>query len=166
MEKKYSNAKIKDLMNQMVITNDIYTKPCVVTAVNEDELTCDVNPSDGTPDYFDVLLAPTSNSTNVQIPNVGSTVFVHFLDHKTPYVTAMDSVNKTVVRSTNESAEHDTSLKEALEKFADDIQSFLDVITYNTPSGPTTPGVLEPGATAVSDAVTEFKDKLNILFKD
>jgi len=166
MERKYSNAKIKDLLNQVVETNDVYTKPCVVTSVNEDEFTIDVEPSDGTPEYFDVMLSPTSNSTNVQIPNVGSTVFVHFLDNKTPYVTSMDSVNKTVLRSTNENAEHDTSLKEALEKFADDIQNFMDTITFNTANSPTTPGVLEPGSTDVRTAVTEFKDKLNILFKD
>ena len=166
MGTQYSNAKIKGLLNRLVKTDSQFTKPCIVTSIDEEQLTCDVEPVDGTPQYFDVLLSPTSNSTNVHIPNVGSTVFIHFLDDKTPYVTAMDSINKSIVRATDSEANHISSLKEALSNFATDMQAALDVITFNTPQGPTTPGMLEPGKTQVQTAVDDFIAELDNLFKE
>tara|TARA_R110002050_G_scaffold213262_2_gene349531 strand:- start:320 stop:820 length:501 start_codon:yes stop_codon:yes gene_type:complete len=166
MAEQYSNKKIKDLLNKVVSTETYYSKQCVVESVDEENFLCDVQPIDGTPIYFDVMLSPTQNSTNVQIPNVGSVVFVHFLDGKTPYVTSMDSVSKSIVRSTDENAEHVSSLKEALTNFATDMQSALDVVTFNTPQGPTTPGMLEPGKTQVQTAVDDFIAELDSLFKE
>lgn len=166
MAEQYSNKKIKELFNKVVATDIYYSKQCTVVSVDEGEFLCDVQPIDGTPEYFDVMLSPTQNSTNVQIPNVGSTVFIHFLDGKTPYVTSMDSVAKSIVRSTDGNAEHVASLKEALTNFANDMQSALDVVTFNTPQGPTTPGMLEPGKTQVQTAVNDFIAELDKLYKE
>ncbi len=163
---EYSNKKIRNLLGMITQDKSIYSKQATVTSVDEDEFLCDVQPIDGTPEMFDVMLTPTANATNVKIPNVGSTVFVHFLDNKTAYVTQMDSVAKSIVRSSDENAEHVASLKEALTTFAEDLGSALDTVTFNTPQGPTTPGLLEPGKTNVTNAINAFIEELDKLYKE
>lgn len=166
MANQYSNKKIKDMLGIITQQNEIYSKQCTVLTVDEDLFLCDVQPIDGTPQYFDVMLAPTQNATNVNIPNIGSTVLIHFLDGKTPYVTAMDSVASSIVRSTDSDANHIASLKQALASFAEDIGDALSVVTFNTPQGPTTPGLLEPGKTQVQTAIDNFIEQLNTLYKE
>ncbi len=163
---EYSNKKIKNLLGIITKDQSVYSKQCTVTLVNEDEFLCDAKPIDGTPEIFDVMLTPTANATNVKIPNVGSTVFVHFLDDKTAYITKMDSVAKSIIRSSDENAEHVASLKEALTNFAEDIGSALDTVTFNTPQGPSTPGLLEPGKTNVNNAISAFIEELDKLYKE
>jgi hypothetical protein len=162
----HSNRKIKDLLKQLTKTDDVYSKVCTVTSVDEDTLTCNALPKDGGPEYHRILLSPSSNSTAVSIPNVGSVIFIHFLDESTPYVTSFDSISKQIVRATGEDASHTASLKEALSDFATDIGSALDVVTFNTPQSPTTPGMLEPGKTQVQTAIDNFIAELDKLYKE
>ena len=161
-----SNKKIKELLNKVVDSKKFFSKQCTVKEVDADNFTCDCDPIDGGPTYFDVMLSPTANATNVSIPNVGSTVFISFLDEDNAYVSSMDSVATSIVRSTDENAEHHTSLKETLNTFADGMNDLMNKMTFNTPQGPSSPGILPPVKTELQQLVDDFKEKIDTLFKE
>ncbi len=163
---EYSNKKIKELLKKLTEKKSAFSKQCTVTTVDEGSFLCDVKPIDGTPELFDVMLTPTANASVVKFPNTGSTVFISYLDDKTAYVSKMDSVAKSIVRSSDDNAEHVASLKEALTNFAKDIGNALDTVTFNSPFGPTTPGMLEPGKTNVNNAINAFIEELDKLYKE
>mgnify|MGYP003679471974 CR=1 FL=1 len=160
---EYSNKKIKSLLSMVVTDTKTYSKQAVVTFVDEDLFTCDVEPIDGTPELFEVMLTPTKNATNVDIPNVGSTVFVTFIDEKTAFISQMDSISKSVVRSSDENAEHNNVL---LQNFADGMKDVIDNLVFTTPNGPTAVGPIESSKQQMQQQVDDFKEGLSKIYKE
>lgn len=78
--------------------DEVYTIPCKVTAIDETERTCDVQPLNGDAEIFGVRLqANLSDEKGVCVfPKSGSEVLVTFINKKTGYVALCSEVDKVV----------------------------------------------------------------------
>ena len=82
---------------------ELYSKQGTVTAVDEDNRTCTVSPTDGGADYLNVRLeADFTKNTNTDpkgffiVPAINSLVIISFTDKTNSFISAWTEIEKTV----------------------------------------------------------------------
>ena len=93
-------SKLGNLIQELSKTNDeLYSQVCKVTTVDESNRTVDVQPINGDPELFDVML-----QANIQqevgfcpIPKEGSYVIVTFLTRSTAFVSLFTELDQIII---------------------------------------------------------------------
>jgi hypothetical protein len=103
MNEGSNNKNIRDLLRD--ITNDktaqIYSVAVKITAVDETARTCDCEPLNGDPEFFDVRLQSVISGADgfVLIPAVDSVGIVTFVNNTTGYLATCSKIDKMIVKS-------------------------------------------------------------------
>lgn len=164
----------------LAITNQTlpYSKQCLVVSVDEDALTCVVDPMDGGSYYTDVLLSVGENANYAPIPAVDSVVIISFLDEFTAFVSMCSNLKYTKHNSTNTSNKSQvTSLREEFNKLATDVKTYItDMQTqinalqlphYMGPTSgpPTNVAAFQQATTTLSTKLDTFKTNIDTIYK-
>jgi hypothetical protein len=98
-----NNKNIRDLLREITSdkTAQIYSVAVKITAVDETARTCDCEPLNGDPEFFDVRLQSVISGTDgfVLIPSVDSIGIVTFVNNTTGYLATCSKVDKVILKS-------------------------------------------------------------------
>lgn len=143
--------EIRDMLNKIVGSSEVYAKMCKVDDVDATNLTCDVSPSDGTAPMKAVRLTPLAgNAAFTPIPVKGSWVLVVMVSANDGLVIMVDRAQHFIIKNGS------INLKDLLLDFA----AIIKALTVSTPAGPSgTP--LPP----TLQAVANFENDVKTLFK-
>jgi hypothetical protein len=158
--------------------DEVYSVVGVVIAVNADARTCDVRPSNGMADIFDVRIqaAPMGDEGLSYTPKVGSVVIVTFLNRHTGYVSAASELKNwhlicNDVRLGDDIAEKavkgdtlNARLSDMIAQQRSALQALLQYCTAQaavTASGPLAP--LAPGYASLAAAITPIVAQLAVI---
>lgn len=144
---------IRDLIKAMV-KNDVPlpTIPCKVISVDDETVTCDVEPLNGDAEVFGVLLSANEDAETgvILFPKVGSTVYIIWLNRENALVSLVSEVDKVSIKTNNLSLVIDDQtislngdvfggivdakeLKTQVDKNSDAISKILNAINNATP---------------------------------
>lgn len=128
---------------------ELYAIPGLVTAVDKDANTCNVEPLNDTADILAVKLKAADGDGIVYYPKVGSVVYVVMEDKNTGFVGMFSEIENLTVKAGGE------SLKEILLAFVGEVENLI----LKTSSGPTA-GLVNPLQ------FKTVKDSINALFNE
>lgn len=154
----YSNSKIKELLTKITVENkNEFSKLVKIISVDDDNFTCECQPLDGTPNFFDVRFTASDSPSFIIYPKVDSICIINYLDVQNAYISKNEVADKYTFKN------DDADLKEILKTYIDDLHSALGAATWSTAQGPTVPGAIN--STQFDKAKSDAKDKIDKLFK-
>jgi hypothetical protein len=154
--------------------DEVYSVVGVVIDVNADARTCDVRPSNGMADIFDVRIqaAPMGDEGLIYTPKVGSVVIVTFLNRHTGYVSASSELNDWYlicddIRLGDETGENavkgetlNQRLSEMITQHRDMVQALLQYCTTQQAASIGALAPLAPGYAALIAALSPMLGNL------
>ena len=132
-----SNEKdIRNSLRTIIKSNErTYSSLGIIQSV--DEHTCDVKLINSDVIIFDVLLNIDSNTSVVEVPNVGSKCIITYLNHNTAYLAMTTTVESLSIITKDSDGNIVESLKEVLIDFVTEMYDNISVMTQTTAQGPT-----------------------------
>jgi hypothetical protein len=146
--------------------------------VHEDDLTCNVKALDDDIEYTNVRLSVSSKSDSTNIPIVGGTVIINFLNEENAYVVKSDISSKYKISVSDDQGVEVASLKqvllaqnEAIKSYIESINIALSNATFKHPYGPTLPipinkAEFDNTKDTFDSGISDVDDLINLLFRD
>ncbi len=180
------SGELKEAINKLASKpGEQYSIPCIVTAVDIDQRTCDVAPINGDAAVYGVKLQSNINLTIgcVLVPKVDSHVIIAWLNKETAYVALTGEIEKTIVTIENVEITHSssgisinsssTTLREqidALVALMDGILTTLENFQLNTTGAPgPTIGVMPQVLTDIAmhrASLMQFSNDINTIIAE
>lgn len=144
----------------------LYSVVGTVTAVDLDDMSCDVEPSNGDASILGVRLMadPLAGSYVIQVPKVGSAVVVTFLNKATGYLAMCSEIEYIEIKAGTSTLKIDQD-GHLIQKGVDSLGSVLSdlitqitliTVTSSAPGSPTSPPLNVAAITALNTRISQI----------